>query len=132
MRWNQPILGDRNQFRARKRTLQPGREQSLVLAAGKAIAEAIEGLFAEVAREVGFDLSSIPMRAVVNAGEPGANVPSTKARIEEAWKEAERNALGRSAEPSEVADVIVYLAGPMASFVSGVALPVTGAANPGV
>jgi 3-oxoacyl-[acyl-carrier protein] reductase len=52
--------------------------------------------------------------------------------IEEAWKDAERNALGRSAEPGEVADVIVYLASPMASFVSGVALPVTGAANPGV
>lgn len=41
---------------------------------------------AEVARETGFDLSTIPMRAIVNAGEPGANVPSTKARIEEAWK----------------------------------------------
>mgnify|MGYP003376381560 CR=1 FL=1 len=40
----------------------------------------------EVARETGFDLSSIPMRSIVNAGEPGANVPSTKARIEEAWK----------------------------------------------
>lgn len=52
--------------------------------------------------------------------------------IEEAWKEAERNSLGRSAEPGEVADAMVYLASPMASFVSGVALPVTGAANPGV
>lgn len=52
--------------------------------------------------------------------------------MEEAWKDAERNALGRSAEPSEVADAILYLASPMASFVSGVALPVTGAANPGV
>lgn len=41
---------------------------------------------AEVARETGFDLSTIPMRSIVNAGEPGANVPSTKARIEEAWK----------------------------------------------
>lgn len=41
---------------------------------------------AEVARETGFDLSTIPMRAIVNAGEPGANVPLTKARIEEAWK----------------------------------------------
>ncbi len=41
---------------------------------------------AEVARETGFDLSSIPMRSVVNAGEPGANVPSTKARIEDAWR----------------------------------------------
>jgi len=52
--------------------------------------------------------------------------------VEEAWRDAERNALGRSAEPEEVADVILYLASPMASFVSGVALPVTGAANPGV
>jgi len=40
---------------------------------------------AEVAREVGFDLRSIPMRATVHAGEPGANVPATKKRIEEAW-----------------------------------------------
>lgn len=52
--------------------------------------------------------------------------------MEEAWKDAERNALGRSADPEEVADAMVYLASPMASFVSGVALPVTGAANPGV
>ena len=40
---------------------------------------------AEVARESGFDLSTIPMRATVHAGEPGANVPATKARIEAAW-----------------------------------------------
>ncbi len=40
---------------------------------------------AEVAREVGFDLRSIPMRATVHAGEPGANVPATKKRIEAAW-----------------------------------------------
>lgn len=40
---------------------------------------------AEVAREVGFDLSSIPMRATVHAGEPGASIPATKRRIEEAW-----------------------------------------------
>ncbi|MFZ5463268.1 MAG: phenylacetate--CoA ligase family protein [Pseudomonadota bacterium] len=40
----------------------------------------------EVAREAGFDLSSIPLRATVNAGEPGANVPATKARIEELWR----------------------------------------------
>lgn len=52
--------------------------------------------------------------------------------IEEAWKDAERNALGRSAEPEEVADAMLFLASPMASFVSGVALPVTGAANPGL
>ncbi|MGI9288017.1 MAG: SDR family NAD(P)-dependent oxidoreductase [Pseudomonadales bacterium] len=52
--------------------------------------------------------------------------------LEEAWKDAERCALGRSAEPEEVADAMVYLASPMASYVSGDALMVTGAANPGV
>jgi len=40
---------------------------------------------AEVAHEIGFDISTIPMKATVHAGEPGANVPSTKARIEEVW-----------------------------------------------
>lgn len=40
---------------------------------------------AEVARETGFDLSSIPIKATVHAGEPGANVPSTKQRIEQLW-----------------------------------------------
>ncbi len=50
----------------------------------------------------------------------------------EALREAERNALGRSAKPEEVADVMVWLASDMSSFVSGAAVPVTGAANPGV
>jgi phenylacetate-CoA ligase len=40
---------------------------------------------AEIAREQGFDLRSIPIRATIHAGEPGANVPHTKARIQEAW-----------------------------------------------
>jgi phenylacetate-CoA ligase len=40
---------------------------------------------AEVARETGFDIASIPMKATVHAGEPGANVPATKRRIEDAW-----------------------------------------------
>jgi phenylacetate-CoA ligase len=40
---------------------------------------------AEVARREKFDLRSIPIRALVHAGEPGANVPHTKARIESAW-----------------------------------------------
>ena len=40
---------------------------------------------AEVARENKFDLRSIPVRALIHAGEPGANVPQTKARIESAW-----------------------------------------------
>ena len=39
----------------------------------------------EVAREESFDLSTIPMRITVHAGEPGALLPAVKARIEEAW-----------------------------------------------
>ncbi len=40
---------------------------------------------AEVAREAHFDMSSLSVRALIHAGEPGANVARTKARIEEAW-----------------------------------------------
>lgn len=40
---------------------------------------------AEVAHREKFELRDIPMRATVHAGEPGANVPATKARIEAAW-----------------------------------------------
>jgi phenylacetate-CoA ligase len=40
---------------------------------------------AEVAREAHFDISALHVRATVHAGEPGANVPATKKRIEEAW-----------------------------------------------
>jgi NAD(P)-dependent dehydrogenase (short-subunit alcohol dehydrogenase family) len=35
-------------------------------------------------------------------------------------------ALGRAAQPEEVADVVVYLAGPRSGYLSGVALPVAG------
>jgi phenylacetate-CoA ligase len=40
---------------------------------------------AEIAREEHFDLRSLPVRALIHAGEPGANVPQTKSRIETAW-----------------------------------------------
>jgi len=40
----------------------------------------------EVAAETGFDLRTIPLRASVHAGEPGANVPATKRRIETLWQ----------------------------------------------
>ncbi len=40
---------------------------------------------AEVAREHRFDLRDIPIRATIHAGEPGANIESTKARIESVW-----------------------------------------------
>jgi phenylacetate-CoA ligase len=40
---------------------------------------------AEVARERGIDLSKLDVRTTVHAGEPGAGIPSVRARIEEAW-----------------------------------------------
>jgi phenylacetate-CoA ligase len=40
---------------------------------------------AEVAREARFDMSSLSVRALIHAGEPGANVARTKARIQDAW-----------------------------------------------
>lgn len=40
---------------------------------------------AEIARGEHFDLRSLPVRALIHAGEPGANVPQTKMRIQTAW-----------------------------------------------
>ena len=40
---------------------------------------------AEVAAKEKFDLRWIPVRALIHAGEPGANIAQTKARIEAAW-----------------------------------------------
>lgn len=39
----------------------------------------------EVAREIGFDMNSIHLKSTVHAGEPGANIPATKQRIESVW-----------------------------------------------
>lgn len=40
---------------------------------------------AEVAANEGIDVANGPVRAVVVAGEPGGNIPATRARIEAAW-----------------------------------------------
>lgn len=40
---------------------------------------------AEVARERGIDLAKLGVTRTVHAGEPGAGIPSVRARIEEAW-----------------------------------------------
>jgi phenylacetate-CoA ligase len=40
---------------------------------------------AEVAQENGVDLSSASIRMTIHAGEPGASIPTTRRRIEEAW-----------------------------------------------
>jgi phenylacetate-CoA ligase len=40
---------------------------------------------AEVARDEHFDMQSLSVRALIHAGEPGANVARTKSRIEDEW-----------------------------------------------
>lgn len=40
---------------------------------------------AEVAEQEGMDLASSAVRGLIVAGEPGGNIPTTRARIEEAW-----------------------------------------------
>lgn len=40
---------------------------------------------AEVAREAEFDLNDIPLRISILSGEPGANIPATKSRVESEW-----------------------------------------------
>lgn len=40
---------------------------------------------AEVAQENGIDLSAYSIRTTIHAGEPGASIPATRQRIEQAW-----------------------------------------------
>jgi phenylacetate-CoA ligase len=40
---------------------------------------------AEVARTIGIDLASTPIRAGIHAGEPGASLPNVRRSIEESW-----------------------------------------------
>ena len=40
---------------------------------------------AEVARAEGIDIASSSVRVTIHAGEPGASIPNTRRRIEEAW-----------------------------------------------
>jgi phenylacetate-CoA ligase len=40
---------------------------------------------AEVAREEGIDVANSSVRVAIQGGEPGAGIPSTRARIEQAW-----------------------------------------------
>src|SRR5437899_1147457 len=39
----------------------------------------------QIARERGIDASRLPVRVTVHAGEPGAGIPSVRARIEAGW-----------------------------------------------
>ena len=60
----------------------------------------------------------------IGAGRPATSNPTRALALQRAF--AERIPLGRGAQPAEVADVIAFLAGPDARFVTGVTLPVDG------
>jgi len=53
--------------------------------------------------------------------------------VEEAGKNENASIpLGRPAEPSEIAAAVVFLAGPDASYITGISLPVAGGMAPGI
>ena len=83
----------------------------------------IIGLTKSVAKECGQD------GVTVNAVLPGlTRTPTIETSMAERYKEAiiANTPLGRIAEPEEVASVIAFLASDEASFITGVALPVSG------
>lgn len=83
----------------------------------------IIGLTKSVAKECGQD------GVTVNAVLPGlTRTPTIEAFMAERYKKAiiANTPLGRMAEPEEVANVIAFLASDEASFITGIALPVSG------
>jgi NAD(P)-dependent dehydrogenase (short-subunit alcohol dehydrogenase family) len=85
---------------------------------------AVIGLTKSLAREVG------PYGVRVNAVSPGptdtaalaVNTDEQKAKVEA------RTLLGRLGQPNEIADAVIYLVGPMSTFVTGHVLRVNGGA----
>jgi NAD(P)-dependent dehydrogenase (short-subunit alcohol dehydrogenase family) len=83
----------------------------------------IIGLTKSVAKECGQD------GVTVNAVLPGlTRTPTIETSMAERYKKTiiANTPLGRMAEPEEVANVIAFLASDEASFITGIALPVSG------
>ncbi|MFD1815372.1 3-oxoacyl-ACP reductase FabG [Rhodococcus gannanensis] len=82
----------------------------------------IVGLTKAAAKEVAFK------NVRVNAVQPGlVRTPMTEAMPERIWEQKMTEIpLGRAGEPSEIASVVLFLAGEMSSYMTGTVLEVTG------
>ena len=106
--------------------------KGLVAQRGSPVYVATKGAAVQLARALALDWASDGIR--VNAVCPGLvdtgmlrSFAAAQANPREAWTRLVREQpLGRLARPEECAEVVVWLASPSASFVTGVALPVDG------
>jgi meso-butanediol dehydrogenase/(S,S)-butanediol dehydrogenase/diacetyl reductase len=106
--------------------------KGLVAQCGSPVYVATKGAAVQLARALALDWARDGIR--VNALCPGLvdtgmlrSFAAAQGNPEEAWTAlAHEQPLGRLARPEECAEVLVWLASPAASFISGVALPVDG------
>ncbi len=106
--------------------------KGLVAQRGSPVYVATKGAAVQLARALALDWARDGIR--VNALCPGLvdtgmlrSFAAAQANPDEAWAAlASEQPLGRLARPEECAEVLVWLASPAASFISGVALPVDG------
>jgi meso-butanediol dehydrogenase/(S,S)-butanediol dehydrogenase/diacetyl reductase len=93
---------------------------------GMTMYNAAKGAVVNLTRSLAVELA--PRGVRVNAVAPSLTATDATADIppDDVAQFVRRIPLGRAAEPEEIADVIAFLAGPDARFVTGVVLPVDG------
>ena len=110
--------------RTRGTVVNIGSIQSLIALRNSVAYSVAKGGIAQLTRALALELGVDGIR--VNAVAPGVtDTPLTNANvIVTRWRE--RIALGRAAAPEEIAQAVLFLASDMASYVTGVVLPVDG------
>jgi NAD(P)-dependent dehydrogenase (short-subunit alcohol dehydrogenase family) len=110
--------------RTRGAVVNVGSIQSLIALRNSVAYSVAKGGIAQLTRALALELGPEGIR--VNAVAPGVtDTPLTNASaIVARWRE--RIALGRPAQPPEIAQAVLFLGSDMASYVTGVVLPVDG------